>query len=607
MRWLDQVRSHAQQRPEAAAIGAAGQQIGYGDLQRGADGLAVRLRAAGLGTESLVAIALPNDAARLVAILGVLSSGAAYLPLGGRESLARQAAILRDAEPDLVLASPELATPLAEGAWRTWPISGLSDLPAANVSGPVGKPAPEDLAYVIYTSGSTGAPKGVEIEHGALARLIGWHHQEYQITAADRAALLAYPGFDAAVWELWPYWAAGASVHLPPAMVRLDAAALRDWLLAERITVAFAPTPLAEQLITMPWPERPPLRALLTGGDRLRLRPAGLPFPLFNHYGPTETTVVATHGRVGEAGDGLPAIGRPVPYLRIAIRDDAQRPLPAGAEGEIWIAGAALARGYRHEPGLTAERFRVLSSPGGRERSYRTGDRGRWRPDGELDFLGRGDRQVKIRGWRIEPAEIEQQLLGHPAVGAALIELAAGGGDTAVSEPRLTAFLVARNAEQPGLAALRAYLRTRLPEAMLPSEVRWLGQLPRTAQGKWDRAALALAASAAADAPTGLAAGVASDENPTARALAAILAEVLGVAKVGAEEDFFLLGGHSLLGVQLVARLREELGIVLPLRTIFDHPTAAQLAAEIDRRRAPAAAPDNPPPAAGDGRQGAAA
>ncbi|MGH9525900.1 MAG: non-ribosomal peptide synthetase, partial [Terriglobales bacterium] len=321
----------------------------------------------------------------------------------------------------------------------------------------------------------------------------------------------------------------------------------------------------------------------------------------------TETTVVATHGRVEETGEGLPAIGRPVPYLRIAIRDDAQRPLPAGAEGEIWIAGAALARGYRHEPGLTAERFRVLSSPGGRERSYRTGDRGRWRPDGELDFLGRCDRQVKIRGWRIEPAEIEQQLLGHPAVAAAVIEPAAGGGDTAVSEPRLTAFLVARNAEQPGLAALRAYLRTRLPDAMLPSEVRWLGQLPRTAQGKWDRAALALAASAAADAPTGLAAGVASDENPTARALAAILAEVLGVAKVGAEEDFFLLGGHSLLGVQLVARVREDLGIVLPLRTIFDHPTAAQLAAEIDRRRAPAAAPDSPPLAPGDGRQGVAA
>lgn len=605
MIWLEQLAEHARRQPEALALAAGDRAVSYGHLLRRAAGLATRLRAAGVGAESLAAIALPQGAARLTAALGVLQAGAAYLPLGDREAPGRLEAVLRDAAPEIVLAPPELAAPLAAGAWQTWTIGGLDDLPPAPaVTAPPALPAAADLAYVIYTSGSTGAPKGVEIEHGALARLIAWHIAAYRVGPADRAALLAYPGFDAAVWELWPYWAAGASCHIPPAEVRLHGEALRDWLLRQEITLAFAPTPLAEQLLALAWPPRPPLRALLTGGDRLRRRPpADLPFPLFNHYGPTEATVVATQGRVSPAGSGLAPIGRPVPYLRLEVRDEQRQPAAAGAAGELWIAGPGLARGYRQDPALTAERFWGGASDG--ERWYRTGDRARWNAHGELEFLGRADRQIKIRGWRIEPAEIERQLLTHPAVAAAVVEAAqpAPGGapapaeapGTAAPAPRLVAYLAPRGADRPPLAAVRAFLRARLPEAMLPDQVRWLAALPQTPQGKWDRAALpslaVLPSGAAEDRGGGGAPPPDGDRraSPTLGAVAAILAEALGVPRVGASEDFFLLGGHSLLGVQLVARVREQLGVALPLRCIFDFPTAAQLAAEIDRRRAAAA------------------
>lgn len=617
MNWLQQLAAHARHRPPSLAITGGGQAVSHADLASRAAGLAHRLRAAEIGAESLVALALPQGAARLTAALGVLQAGAAYLPLGDREAPGRLEAVLRDAQPDIVLAPPEMAESLAAGAWQTWILGSLEDLPpAAAGASPLPLPQAADLAYVIYTSGSTGAPKGVEIEHGSLARLIAWHIAEYRVGPADRAALLAYPGFDAAVWELWPYWAAGASVHIPPADVRLEAAALRDWLLRQEITLAFAPTPLAEQLLALAWPARPPLRALLTGGDRLRRRPTtDLPFPLCNHYGPTEATVVATHGRVSPAGNGLAPIGRPVPYLRLEACDEQRRPVAAGAEGELWISGPGLARGYRHDPALTAERF-----GGGRrggERWYRTGDRARRNPDGEWEFLGRADRQIKIRGWRIEPAEIERQLLAHPAVAAVVVEAvpaapvsgpepategaAAGAPNADAPFPRLVAYLAARGTERPGLAAMRAFLRSRLPEAMLPDAVRWLAALPQTPQGKWDRAALSQVAVLPAIAEAGRAdldappPDAATAASPTVDALAAILAEALGLPRVGPGEDFFLLGGHSLLGVQLVARVREELGVALPLRCIFDFPTAAQLAAEVDRRRAAASL------AAGDG------
>ena len=585
--WFSSIAEHARLRPQTLAIAAAGERLTYGELMARAHGLAGRLAAAGMGRESLVALALPNGLARAAATVAVLQAGVAFLPLSASDVPGRLDAVLWDSGAELLLAPPELANRLAAGPWSTWTIRGVEDLPPGGGRWPAPAAAPEDLAYVIYTSGSTGAPKGVEIERGALAQLVAWHCAEYQVTAADRASLLAHPSFDAAVWELWPYWAAGASLHVAPPETRLDPRALHDWLLAERITLAFVPTPLAEQLITLPWPAETPLRALLTGGDRLRRRPpAGLPFPLINHYGPTEATVVTTYGSVSPEGDGLPTIGRPVPYLDVRICDGELASVAPGAVGELCIAGAALARGYRRDPRLTAQRF-VMEPETGR-RWYRSGDCARRRADGALEFLGRLDRQVKIRGWRIEPAEIERQLITHPAVAAAVVEAAPSRGNP-TEDPRLVAYLSSCGGERPGLAAIRAYLRPLLPDAMLPAQVCWLAEIPHTAQGKWDRPALATAPVLAADQAGEPAAVAAAAPSPTVAILTGILAEALGAESVGPDQDFFLLGGHSLLGVQLIARVREEMGVALPLRAIFDHPTAIRLAGEIDRRRAGAA------------------
>ncbi len=580
--WLVSLAEHARRQPESLAIAASGQSLTYGQLLARSQNLAHRLAAAGVGRESLVAVALPTGPARALASLAVLQAGAAYLPLADSEPPGRLEAVLWDAGVELLLAPLQLADRLAGAAPATWTIRGLQDLPDTPIPEALPAPDPGDLAYVVYTSGSTGTPKGVEIEHRALALLIAWHQAEYRLTPADRASLLAYPAFDAAVWELWPYLAAGASLHAPPPDVGLDAVALRDWLLAEAVTLAFAPTPLAEQLMALPWPGVGSLRALLTGGDRLRcFPPSDLPFPVVNHYGPTEAAVVTTYGVVPPGGQGLPSIGRPVPYLQVRACDAQQREVPGGAEGELCIAGPALARGYRHDPSLSALRF--LRDPVTGQRLYRTGDWARRRADGEVEFLGRADRQVKVRGWRVEPAEVERRLLAHPAVADALVEFRPPAGRVP-AEPRLVAYLVARSADRHGLATLRAALRATLPEPMLPVEVRWLSAIPRTAQGKWHRAALDSLPVLASDAP---------DEpqpvlplGPTAHALTGILAEALGLEHIGPDQDFFLLGGHSLLGVQLIARVRDELGVALPLRAIFDHPTAFRLAAEIDRRRA---------------------
>jgi non-ribosomal peptide synthetase component F len=256
----------------------------------------------------------------------------------------------------------------------------------------------EHLAYVVYTSGSTGRPEGVEVTHGSLANLAAWHRRAFAVTPADRAHVYASPAFDAAVWETWPHLAAGASLHLPPDDVRIDPAALRDWMLRERITLGFVPTPVAERLLGLSWPAHTPLRTLLTRAGALARRPpSALPFALVSTYGPTECTVVATSGVVSPAGpDALPSIGRPIDNVEALVLDADARPALPGMEGELYLGGAGLARGYRQRPELTAARFVPHPAVPG-ARLYRTGDRARQLPDGSLAFLGRVDDQVSIR------------------------------------------------------------------------------------------------------------------------------------------------------------------------------------------------------------------
>jgi len=438
---------------------------------------------------------------------------------------------------------------------------------------------PENLAYVIYTSGSTGQPKGVGISHRALRNLVGWHRAAFGVGSAERATHLAGAAFDASVWELWPYLAAGSSVHLVERETLVEPERLRDWLLSRRITVSFLPTPLAEQLLALKWPRKTALRALLTGGDRLHdPGPAALPFALINNYGPTESAVVALSGPV-PGGRGTPPLGRPVANLRVHLLDAELRPVPIGVPGKLCVAGAGLARGYLGRPALSAEKFvpePCPPVPG--ERLYRTGDLARHLPDGEIEFLGRRDHQVKVRGFRIELGEVEAVLGRHPGVGQAVVT----APEDPAGERRLVAYWVACDGEAPAPGELRRHLARSLPEFMVPAAFVRLEALPLTANGKVDRRALP----APPGVPAELERAYAAPRNATERLIAGIWCRCLGLERVGIRDNFFDAGGHSLLLVRVHRMLREELGVEFPLVELFRLPTISALAAYLSREGA---------------------
>jgi amino acid adenylation domain-containing protein len=595
--------------PHALAIAAPDGRLSYAQLAAHAGRLTARLRAAGVGRGARVALVLERSPELAVAALAVLAAGAAYLPLDPSLPDGRLAEILADAAPAAVVArgaacfrlaaapAPVLALDLPGDASRTAESSPTSS-PAAPAAH--GAHDADDLAYLIYTSGSTGRPKGVELAHRGLANLIAWHRERYGVAAADRASWVASPGFDASVWELWPYLAAGASVHVPPPAIARSPRELLAWLAAESITLAFLPTPLAEAVVRLAGPERPAglaLRALLTGGDHLRQAPAGeLGFELVNHYGPTESTVVATAGAIPAAGPGAgpggpPAIGRPLPGLAAYLLDGELRPVPPGARGEICLAGASLARGYLGRAEQTAERFVPHPLAAGGERLYRTGDLGRFLADGRIEFLGRTDGQVKVRGFRVELGEVEARLAAHPSVreAAVVVEPSPAGA-------RLVACLVPRQPEAPPPATvLREHLRATLPDYMVPAAFVALESLPLTPQGKLDRVSLRDLAAASAGAG-----GAAVADPPQGRIevlLAGLWREVLGMpaasSRLGAEDNFFDLGGQSLALVAVHERLRAELGMELPLVELFEHTTIRSLAARLAGQEPAEAAPED--------------
>ncbi|HXO20594.1 MAG TPA: amino acid adenylation domain-containing protein [Thermoanaerobaculia bacterium] len=461
--------AQAVRAPRALAIAAGEVQLTYGELDRRAELLAVELRALGVGPEVVVALLTERSPEMAVAVLGILKAGGAYLPLDPAYPPERLAYMLEDSgaaalvvRRDLLPALPATALPvLANDASAV--LSEISKAPAAAV--PRGAADPGHLAYVIYTSGSTGRPKGVEISHAGLSNLVAWHQRTYGVTAEDRATVLAGPAFDASVWELWPYLTAGASLHVPDADTRSSPERLLGWLAEEGITLSFLPTPLAEALVErverggLP---RLALRALLTGGDRLRRAPRReLPFRLHNHYGPTESTVVSTAIPVPVGAEPAalaltlqppPSIGRPIANLQVHLLDRSLGRAPVGVPGELAVGGAGLARGYRRRPDLTAERFvpDPWGAPG--SRLYRTGDLARHLAAGDLEFLGRIDHQVKIRGFRIEIGEIESTLTQLPAVAEAVVLLQ----EHAPDDKRLAAYVVP-DAEQA--VAARRMLR----------------------------------------------------------------------------------------------------------------------------------------------------
>jgi amino acid adenylation domain-containing protein len=607
----------AARAPDALAVAGPQESLTYGELESAANRWARELQALGVGRETPVAVLTERSPGGILAVLAILKAGGCFLPLDPAYPDDRLLYTLADSRARLLLTEAQLAAARPALARAGIPLLVLeaSDAPGApgdhweRAAGRSAEPLasetlPEQLAYVIYTSGSTGRPKGVEIPHRGLSNLIDWHLRAYGIGPQDRATRLAGPAFDAAVWEVWPYLAAGASLHLPPAGLELEPSRLARWLAAERITRCFLPTPLCEAVLEEAWPEGAGLRSLLTGGDRLhRGGDPRHPFALWNHYGPTENSVVATWGRVtAEPAAGPPPIGRAIDGVAVQVVDDDLRAVAAGEEGELLVGGAGLARGYRGRPELTAERFvpdPLAPRPG--SRLYRTGDRVRERPDGDLDFIGRADFQVKIRGFRVELGEIEAALRALSPVRDAVVL----ARDDAGAGRRLVGYVVPRGsaegvdgaegskeagtveiAEVAGAAkpadsgaALAASLASTLPAYMVPVAWVFLDALPLTPNGKVDRAAL--------PAPS------ADDERFTPprdafeEAVAAAFAEVLGLPRVGAEDDFFALGGHSLTATQVLSRLAARCAVELAPRVLFDHPTVEALAALL--RRAPRA------------------
>ncbi|MBZ5554817.1 MAG: amino acid adenylation domain-containing protein [Acidobacteriia bacterium] len=567
--------AQVERTPESLAVKFGEQQLNYRALNRRANQLARHLKQCGVGPNVLVGICTERSPEMVVGILGILKAGGAYVPLDPAYPKERLAFMLEETRTPVLLTQQRLCSLIPPLGMKIlcldtdW--SSIAHESEENLESGV---TAEHLAYVIYTSGSTGRPKGVMIQHSGLVNLVSWHQREYAVTPDDCATLLASPAFDASVWELWPYLTAGASIHIADEETRLTAPKLVQWLTDEKITLTFLPTPLAEVVLQIPWPSNSPLRALLTGGDQLRQRPdRSLPFGLFNHYGPTENTVVTTWGRVepGQKTDSPPPIGRPIANTRVYLLDANLNPVPVGVPGEMYVGGEGLSCGYLNRPDLTKEMF--LPDPFSAHpssRLYKTGDLARHLPDGNIEFLGRVDQQVKIRGFRIELGEIETVLRQHERIAEAVVI----AREDKAGEKRLVGYVVSKGTEAPGFGELRTLLKSKLPDYMIPSSFMLLETLPLTPNGKVDRRALPAPESAQLD--TGQ--HYIAPRTPLEKALAEIWAEALGLEKVGIQDNFFNLGGHSLLSMKVVYEVEKKTGLhINPRQMIFE--TVEQIAA----------------------------
>ena len=585
----DLVQLRASATPDSVALVSGNYHVTYRELNARANQLAHRLRSLAIGPDVPVGLCMERSVELPIAALGILKAGGAYVPLDPSYPSRRLSMLLEDSGTPVVVTQPSLAGKLPAGKWETV-LLDVDEVLSSGVDStdlPVAKTAPENLAYIIFTSGSTGRPKGVQITHGSLNNLVTWHQHAFNVSAVDRATLLASPGFDAAVWEIWPYLAAGASLCVVDEAVRTAPDALRDWIVRTGITISFLPTVLAESMIGLQWPPESQFRVLLTGADTLRrYPPRDLPFALVNNYGPTECTVVATSGRIcpeessekssDKRSNELPSIGRPIDNISVYVVDEHLQRVPDGTAGELLIGGRGVGRGYLNAPELTAKKFLpdlFGGDPGAR--LYRTGDLGRLLPDGQIAFMGRLDDQIKVMGHRIEPNEIVTVLNRHPNIEASFV--------CAYSDPsedqRLVAYVVPATDMPPKPGDLRSYLGSYLPSHMLPSAFVQLDRLPLSAHGKLDRAAL----------PQPTAENILRDDSleapqsPIEEHLAVVLSGLLGVARVRSEDNFFTLGGHSLMGAQLIAKIRENFGVELSLRCLFDEPTPRGMSAEIEK------------------------
>ena len=590
------VEDQVARTPGAPALSHGDRSLTYDELNRRANQIAHALRAQGIGPDRLVAIYMHRGLDMIVSVLAILKAGGAYLPLDPSYPADRIEYMLRDAAPGVVLTQAQLRDRLPAGAATVIALDTEGDAiagqPGHNLDIAGVGVRPRHLAFVIYTSGSTGQPKGVAMHHASLVNLLEWHREGHSGSGRQRTLQFAALGFDVAFQEAFSTLSVGGTLVIIDEDVRRDPEALCRFVRDHAIGRMFMPFGALQSIadaMDAIGGELPSLQDVITGGEQLRISPSILRLfrrtpstcSLYNHYGPTETHVITSEKLPADRAlwPELPSIGRPIANTHVYILDPQQQPVPIGVPGEIYIGGVAVARGYLTRPDLTQERF--LPDPfRGVEgaRMYRTGDVARFGPDGRIEFLGRNDHQVKIRGFRVELGEIEAQLSHHPKVR----EVAVIARADAVGTKRLIAYLTPVG-ETPAAAELRSHLKASLPDFMIPSVFVVSASLPRSPNGKLDRRALpapedATQAAQAYEAPRG-------DREA---ALARIWAELMGVERVGRHDNFFEIGGHSLMVMQVVVRIRERLALELPPRAVFEHRTLAALAeyiATVDEAR----------------------
>ncbi|HZH78419.1 MAG TPA: amino acid adenylation domain-containing protein, partial [Archangium sp.] len=590
------VEARVKQSPDAVAVSYEDQHLTYRELNRRANRLAHHLRALGVGPETKVGLALERSLEMVVAILGVLKAGGAYVPLDPAYPKERLAFMLQDSRVPVLLTQARLR--------ESFPPSDAEviclDVPdpvldSRNEADPRPLATSANLAYVIYTSGSTGKPKGALLSHAEVVRLFGATEHWFHFDASDVWTLFHSYAFDFSVWELWGALLYGGRVVVVPYEVSRSPKLFHELLHREQVTVLNQTPSAFRQLIqyeeSSGRSEGLALRYVVFGGEALEfgaLRPwferHGDARPqLVNMYGITETTVHVTYRPLSAAdAEGAPGsnVGVPIPDLQTYVLDSGLRPVPVGVPGELFVGGVGLARGYLNRPELTAERF--IPNPFGTapgERLYRSGDLARYRPDGTLEYLGRIDHQVKVRGFRVELGEIEAALLEHPDLREAVVL----AREDVPGDKRLVAYIVAAsNRHAPGAAELRDRLKARLPEYMVPSAFVPLPMLPLTSHGKVDRRALPVPGTVR----TQVARELVAPQSPLELQLVRIWEDVLGVSPLGIRDDFFELGGHSMLAVQLVERLRKETGRDFPLVSLFKGATVEKMATLLEQRDA---------------------
>ncbi|GMX67302.1 non-ribosomal peptide synthetase DhbF [Paenibacillus elgii] len=593
------VEAQAARTPDEVAVVFEETLLTYAELNRRANRLAHALISQGVGPEGIVALLLPRSAEAVVAVLAVHKTGAAYLPLDPDYPQDRLAYMLQDAAPLCVLTDRETASRLPSGAAGPLLVLDEPATEAQLLRQPETSPGDEDRpgrlsplhpAYILYTSGSTGKPKGVIVTFGSLTNLLTAMQDKFRLSVRDRLLSVTTIAFDISVLEMFLPLTTGARIVIAPKPVIVDPPALARMIHESGATIMQA-TPTLWQALASSKPEPFPGLRIITGGEAfplgLKLAMQSLGCEVHNQYGPTETTIYSTAGRLGDERTGTPPIGGPIANTQAYVLDAGLSPVPPGIAGDLYLAGAGLARGYLGRPDLTAERFVAdpFGPPG--SRMYRTGDLARWLEDGTLDYIGRADHQIKIRGFRVELGEIESLLSRHPAIDQVTVV----AREDRPGDKRLVAYFTANSPDVPDPVELRQYVAEEMPDYMVPSAFVPLDAMPLTPNKKIDRKAL--------PAPDFHAVVSRSPRTPQEELLCGLFAEVLGLAKAGIDDDFFGLGGHSLLAGRIVARIREVFGVEFGIGGLFESPTVAGLAKRLDQAQAarPAVRPAERPEA----------